>query len=198
MPTPRQDQEVSFTGDRGAVSAIYDRDFTYVWQGLRRLGIPLRDLPDVTHDVFFTVFRNLGKFDDSRPFRPWLFGVMFRVASDHIRLARNAREVLYEGPEVADPGPGPDTACAHREEWRIVDRVLAALDVRHRAVLVMHDFSGHKAWEVARELDLPVKTVFSRLRTARRRFVLLATESRFPPAILATLAKDCRRSGTKA
>ena len=35
-----------------AFRAIYDREFDYVWHSLRRLGIPARDLPDVTHDVF--------------------------------------------------------------------------------------------------------------------------------------------------
>jgi RNA polymerase sigma-70 factor, ECF subfamily len=177
MPSPRQDRQVPLPDHRGELSAIYDRDFSYVWQGLRRLGIPTRDLPDVTHDVFFTIFRNIEKFDVSRPFRPWLFGVMFRVASDHIRLARNHREVLYAAPDATDPAPGPDATHEERERWRVVDRVLGSLDVRHRAVLIMHDFCGHKAWEVARELDLPVKTVFSRLRTARHRFVLMATEA---------------------
>jgi DNA-directed RNA polymerase specialized sigma24 family protein len=41
---------------------------------------------------------------------------------------------------------------------------------------VMHDFSGHLARDVARELNIPVKTVFSRLRTARARFLVAAGE----------------------
>jgi RNA polymerase sigma-70 factor (ECF subfamily) len=160
---------------REAFRAIYDRDFDYVWHSLRRLGIPARDLPDVTHDVFLTVHRSLPNYDTTRPFRPWLFGVLFRVASDHQHLGRNARVVLDDMPvDVRDPSPGPEQNAGEREEWRIVDRALAAMDLPHRAVLVMHDFSGHSAHDVAEELSIPLKTVYSRLRTARARFILTA------------------------
>ena len=39
---------------------------------------------------------------------------------------------------------------------------------------VMHDFAGHLARDVARELNIPSKTVYSRLATARLRFVMNA------------------------
>src|SRR3954469_21728970 len=124
-----------------AFRSVYEREFDYVWHNLRRLGIPARDLPDVTHDVFLAVFRNIDSYDADRRFRPWLFGVLFRVASDHKRLARNAREVLEHTPgDVIDPGRAPEQQAADREEWRIVDRALAALDIGHRVVLIMHDF----------------------------------------------------------
>jgi RNA polymerase sigma-70 factor (ECF subfamily) len=158
-----------------AFRAIYDREFDYVWHSLRRLGIPARDLPDVTHDVFLKLHRSLTTYDASRPFRPWLFGVLFRVASDHQHLGRNAREVLDDMPlDIRDSAPGPEQSAGEREEWRIVDRALDAMDLPHRVVLVMHDFSGHSAHDVARELAIPLKTVYSRLRTARARFVLTA------------------------
>jgi len=160
---------------REAFRAIYDREFDYVWHSLRRLGIPARDLPDVTHDVFLKLHRSLPTYDATRPFRPWLFGVLFRVASDHQHLGRNAREVLDMVPgELRDTAPGPEQQARESEEWRIVDRALEAMDLPHRVVLVMHDFSGHSAHDVARELAIPLKTVYSRLRTARARFVLMA------------------------
>ena len=90
-----------------ALDDIYEREFRYVWQGLRRLGIPPRDLPDVTHDVFVTVFLNLHKYDRARPLRPWLFGVTFRVASDHLSLSRNKREVLEVAPEPVSSAAPP-------------------------------------------------------------------------------------------
>jgi RNA polymerase sigma-70 factor (ECF subfamily) len=162
---------------RDAFRVIYDREFDYVWHSLRRLGIPARDLPDVTHDVFVKLHRSLPNYDTTRPFRPWLFGVLFRVASDHQNLGRNAREILDDMPaDVLDPDPGPEQIAGENEQWRIVDRALAAMDLPHRVVLVMHDFSGHSAHDVAHELAIPLKTVYSRLRTARARFVLTANQ----------------------
>lgn len=148
---------------------IYERHFEYVWAGLRRLGIPSRDLPDVTHDVFLVVHRNLFKYDETRPLRPWLFGVLARVASDHLRLARNRLELLSETAEPLATGSTPEAEAALREQWRILDSALDTLPPHHRVVLVMHDLVGHSAREVSNALGIPFKTVYSRLHAARAR-----------------------------
>lgn len=155
--------------------ALYEREFGFVWQSLRRLGVPERDLPDVTHDVFVTVWRCLGNYDPTRPFRPWLFGVLFRVASDNLRLARNVRELLSQEDDtfdVLDPAPRPDERVLDREAWEIVDAALATLDLKHRAVLLMYEFADDDVVDIADALGIPLKTVYSRLRTARERFAV--------------------------
>jgi RNA polymerase sigma-70 factor, ECF subfamily len=157
-----------FGGQPHELIDIYEREFRYVWRGIRRLGIPPRDLPDVTHDVFVTVFLNLHKYDRARPFRPWLFGFMFRVASDHLSLSRNKREVLEVGPEPVCSAPPSDVTIQTRQEWMIIDQALRTLDVGCRAVLIMHDFDGHTGREIADTLGIPLATVFNRLRSARR------------------------------
>jgi RNA polymerase sigma-70 factor (ECF subfamily) len=173
------------SSDREAIAAIYDREFDYVWHALRRLGIPARDLPDLTHDVFFTLFRTFDRYDATRPLRPWLFGVIFRVASDHINLSRNRREVLHATADLPDLSTqDPVGVLESLNEWRLVDRVLEGLGLRQRAVLVMHDLLGYKGHEIADTLEIPLKTVFSRLAVARARFegLALAALQPGPPA----------------
>jgi RNA polymerase sigma-70 factor (ECF subfamily) len=157
------------------VEAIYAAHFPYVWHSLRRLGIPVKDLPDVTHDVFVTVARALPAYDRTRPLKPWLFGVAYRIAADHLRLHRNARELLGRedeppGIQLADIGPTPEEALLDSEARALAAACFAALDVRHRAVLIMFDVEGHDARQIALALDIPLKTVYSRLRTARLDF----------------------------
>src|SRR5262249_36605812 len=36
--------------------ALFEAEFAYVWTSLRRLGVPARDLEDVTHDVLLEVY----------------------------------------------------------------------------------------------------------------------------------------------
>jgi len=65
----QSDAPVAMVDDgREAFRAIYDREFDYVWHSLRRLGIPARDLPDVTHDVFLKLHKSLATYDSTRPF----------------------------------------------------------------------------------------------------------------------------------
>ena len=64
---------------------IYEAELGYVYTSLRRLGVKVRHLEDLTHDVFLVVHRKLDDYDSSRPLRPWLFGIAYRVALDHKR-----------------------------------------------------------------------------------------------------------------
>lgn len=146
---------------------LYKQEFGYAWRTLRRLGVRDSDLPDLAHDMFIVVFRHLADYDRSRPVRPWLFGIAFRVVSDYRRSARLARETLGDAPEVADRAPPIDDQIAERQAREAVMRVLDALDLDRRAVLVMHDIDGHPVPEIAAALAIPVPTAYSRLRLAR-------------------------------
>ena len=147
--------------------SLYKQEFGYAWRTLRRLGVRENDLPDLAHDLFIVVFRNLSDYDSSRPVRPWLFGIAFRVVSDYRRSARLVRETIGDGPEVVDRAPPLDDQIAARQAREAVMRVLDALDLDRRAVLVMHDIDGHPVPEIAAALAIPVATAYSRLRLAR-------------------------------
>jgi len=147
--------------------SLYKQEFGYAWRTLRRLGVRESDLPDLAHDFFIVVFRHLGDYDPSRPIRPWLFGIAFRVVSDYRRSARIARETMGDTPEIADRAPPADDQIADRQAREAVVRVLEQLDLDRRAVLVMHDLDGHPVPEIAAALAIPVATAYSRLRLAR-------------------------------
>jgi RNA polymerase sigma-70 factor (ECF subfamily) len=146
---------------------LYKQEFGYAWKTLRRLGVRERDLADLAHDLFIVVFRHLSDYDPSRPVRPWLFGIAFRVVLDYRRSARFTREALADAPEVADRAPPADEQLAERQAQQAVMRALDALDLDRRAVLVMHDIDGHPVPEIAAALAIPVATAYSRLRLAR-------------------------------
>jgi RNA polymerase sigma-70 factor, ECF subfamily len=153
----------------GAVDfqSLYKQEFGYAWRTLRRLGVRESDLPDLAHDFFIVVFRHLSDYDASRPVRPWLFGIAFRVVSDYRRSARVVRETLGDAPELVDRAAPIDEQIAEKQAREAVMRVLDALDLDRRAVLVMHDIDGHPVPEIAAALAIPVPTAYSRLRLAR-------------------------------
>jgi RNA polymerase sigma-70 factor (ECF subfamily) len=170
------DADLGASTDAGPLYlSLYVEHFQYVWRQLRRLGIGEADLPDVTHDVFVIVHRRLPSFDRARPVRPWLFGVLFRVAADHLRLSRRTREVLPANVlDPEDPGPRPDEALLDRQTRAVASQALAVLDERLRSVLLMHDLGDLDVGEIAAALQIPAKTVYTRLRVARTRFAAAA------------------------
>jgi RNA polymerase sigma-70 factor (ECF subfamily) len=159
------------TPPQPAFSAIYSAEFAFVVRSLRRLGVPPADLEDVTHEVFITAFRRRSAFDATRPIKPWLFGIAFRLASDFRRLVRHGRELpLDRAGEAPDGSRSPDEAAALAQDRRLVLDALGRIDLARRAVFIMHDIEELPVPEIADALEIPSGTAYSRLRAARAEF----------------------------
>lgn len=152
---------------------IYHAHFRHVWHTLRRLGIPTRDLEDAAHDVFLVVHRRWDDYDPSRPIKPWLSGIAWRVAADNRKRAVNRRERLLGDEHLharASEGPQPDALTAARQAKDLVSQGLKALDMDKRVVFIMSEIDGHSGPEISEALGVPLNTVYSRIRLARERF----------------------------
>jgi RNA polymerase sigma-70 factor (ECF subfamily) len=155
---------------------LFDRELSYVFCSLRRLGVPDRDREDLANEVFFRVFQRLADFDAARPARPWLFAFVVRVAAEHRSRAQARYEELGGGDDVAQhavAAPSGDGGEA-RDTNALVAAALDTLDLDKRAVLVLHDLDGHSVPEISVALGIPEGTAYSRLRAAREQFTAAA------------------------
>lgn len=152
--------------------AVYRDGLAHVWKCLRRLGVRDKDLEDAAHDVFVAVHGHLHSYDVTRPLKPWLAGFAWRVASNYRRAAPQRREELVASmPDPADDRPGADQLASGMQQRTLVLRALDALDDEKRAVFVLHELEGMAIPEIARVLETPVNTLYSRLRLGRALFV---------------------------
>lgn len=149
---------------------LYQAEFDYVWNTLRRLGVGDANREDLCHDVFVTAWRKLKDYDPTRPLKPWLFGIAYRVASDFRQRAYQHREVSDEDADSADEGMAPDEAVAQKQARALVRKALEGIPIERRGVFVMHDIDGIAIPEVAASLEIPLNTAYSRLRLARKDF----------------------------
>jgi RNA polymerase sigma-70 factor (ECF subfamily) len=160
-PAPRDGPAIDFR-------AVFEAEFAYVYHSLRRLGIRAQDLEDLTHDVFVTAYRVRADYDPSRPIRPWLFGIAFRVAVSHRRRAHHRLEVLEDVPEDArDTSSSAEQRLSEEQDRRLLGRAMDELDLDRRALIVMHDVDGCTMPQIASVLGIPLNTAYSRLRLAR-------------------------------
>jgi RNA polymerase sigma-70 factor (ECF subfamily) len=159
---------------------IFDAEYDYVYASLRRLGVQLRDLEDLAHDVFVAVYANLGRYDPSRPVRPWLFAFAFRFASDYRRLARHRTTLDVDTDLVPAPGPSAEEEAMDREALRTVERALDAIPLDHRGVFVMYEIDEIPMKEIAENLGILLNTAYSRLRLARAAFSEAVAKTRGP------------------
>jgi RNA polymerase sigma-70 factor (ECF subfamily) len=153
--------------DVSVFAAVYDAEFGAVWLYLRRLGVPEADVEDAVHDVFVVAHRRYGAYDPSRPLRPWLLGIAFRVAAQWRRRHRLEVPVAEPEPMRPDEAHAPDELVASQQVRTRLQAALARLDIHQRAVVVMHDLNGIPVPEIATSLEVPLNTVYSRLRLGR-------------------------------
>ncbi len=151
-------------------SRFYDEHFDFVWRTLRRLGVPLASLEDAAQEVFVVAFRRQGEFEGRSSVKTWLFGIAWNRARELARLARRRPEELLDDVAVLGAEPDQERAAMRTEALRFVYRVLDELTPERRAVLVMAEVEEMTAPEMAEVLSIPLNTVYSRVRLARRDF----------------------------
>ena len=170
---------------------VYDAHSSFVWRSLRRLGVPASSVKDAMQDVFVVVHRRLPEFEHRSELTTWLFRICLRTARDHRRRAHVRREVPSELDLGDGVDPNADTALAleQREDLRLFEAALARLDMQQRAVFVLFELEQMTGEQVAETLEIPLGTVYSRLRLGRQAFkravVQLAASGRAIPQQMA-------------
>jgi RNA polymerase sigma-70 factor (ECF subfamily) len=146
---------------------LFEAELPYVLTTLRRLGVQPRDVADLAQEVFVTVHGLLDDYDASRPPRPWLFAIAYRIARRHGALVRHAREIAGDDRDVADAAPLADARMESEERKVAVRRALDQIDLPRRSVLILCDLDGQSVPDAATALGIPLNTAYSRLRRAR-------------------------------
>jgi RNA polymerase sigma-70 factor (ECF subfamily) len=167
-PLARSAQESVLVRPTTDFAAVYDEGFPFVFRVLRSLGVPTDRLEDAAQDVFTVVHRRLGDFEGRSSLRTWLFGITQRVAGDYRRSERRKGsriEPLRSEPSSADPSPHADLEA--RQAATFVDAFVRSLTPEKRALFALAFMEEMPAGEVAQALQIPLNTVYSRIRTLR-------------------------------
>jgi RNA polymerase sigma-70 factor (ECF subfamily) len=78
--------------------------------------------------------------------------------------------VPTSSPDALDSAPSPAEITLAMERRRLVDAALDDLPDEQRAVFVLHAIDDVPMPEVARALEIPVNTAYSRFRLAKEAF----------------------------
>lgn len=160
-------------GDRRAFDALVGRHARQVFTAAYRILHDREDAFDVTQTAFLSAYEHLDHYDPGQPFRGWLYRIAVNQALDLIR-ARRPAEALAD--EAVDDHQGPDELAARDADDIAIQGALTRLNVDYRTVIVLKHLQGCSYDEMAQILECPVKTVKSRLFTARQalRAILVA------------------------
>lgn len=148
---------------------LFETHYGYVRRSLLRLGVAYKDVDDQAQEVFLRVFQKFDQLDVRDTPKPWLFSFALRIASNYRQLRRHRQELLSDQIEAREPGTPEQQLDNQRLRHRVL-LALAKLPLKRRAVFIMHEIDQQPAPTIATALELPVNTVYSRLRKARAEF----------------------------
>ena len=150
---------------------VYEQHVDFAWRCLARLGVRPEGLPDAAQELFLVVHRRLPEFQGRSSIKTWLFAIALRVARRHQRDRRRQPAAAGELATTApDPGRTPHESAQRGEAVRLLYSLLDELTTEQREVFVMAELEELTAPEIATLAEMPVNTVYSRLRGARFAF----------------------------
>jgi RNA polymerase sigma-70 factor (ECF subfamily) len=123
------------------------------------------DAEDIVQGVFVKAYEKLDTYDSKRKFFSWIYRMMVN-ASINILDSRRPRVDL--DPDLPSPGDSPETEYVRGEVSRQVEEALSKLKPEYRMAVVLKYFGDLSYEELGYVLELPTKTVKSRLYEARR------------------------------
>ncbi len=152
-------------GDRRAFEALLMEYEKPVFNAAFRMLNNRDDARDVTQTVFLKVFENFAQFDPSRRFFSWIYRITLNESINWLGKENRLEPLLYE---TADEGKGPDDEVESARVSASVQAALMTINTDYRTVVILKHFLGCSYEEISEVLDVPEKTVKSRLYTARQ------------------------------
>lgn len=154
-------------GNRKAFEALIDRYDKRVFNVVLRLVHDPENARDLTQVVFLKAFEKLRQFDSSFGFYTWVYRIAVNESINFLK-----KENRFEPEPIDDQwkcgSRTPEESLVGAELSRSVQKSLMAISPDHRSVIVLRHFVGCSYRDMAQILDIPEKTVKSRLFTARQ------------------------------
>ena len=158
-------------GDRRYQEKLYKHFYGFA------MGIGLRYLPDrddameVVNDSFIKVFRAIGFYNETQPFKAWLRRIVVNTAIDlHRKNARFSKNVDIEEAISLGISANVVESLSAKDILRLLDR----LPELHRTIFNLYEIDGYNHEEIGAMLNIPAsssRVFLSRAKEKLRKYV---------------------------
>ena len=138
---------------------------TKAHSSVRRIALPVRS-------------KKLHTFDPTYRFFSWIYRI---AVNQSLNLVGRRRDQAAFDDNAPAAEPNPSEVFESTETRGHLKRALLELEPHHRTVIVLKHLEGFTYREIGELLEIPEKTVKSRLFTARQRLRVILTERGFAP-----------------
>lgn len=130
------------------------------------------DVEDICQESYKKAFQAISTFNPHYPFKTWLFTIARNTALDHIRRKSTISTIkLVESDEpITDNSQietSPEEDLIDAQKYDAFMAAIASLPPLYKRIAELRILHEYAYEEIAKELDLPLNTVRTRIRRAK-------------------------------
>ena len=166
-------------GDETALAPLVEKYKRMVYRLAMQITKNHADADDVMQETFIKVYRSIRTFRKDAAFETWLYRIAVNEALNFVKRRERQRESTLETASEAEyeaitryRAQIANDPHVHAEKAELRHHVTEAvnnLSLKHRTVVILHEFEGLTHAEIASILNCSEGTVRSRLHYARKK-----------------------------
>ena len=166
-------------GDMTALAILVEKHKRLVYRLAFQITKNHEDADDVMQDTFLKVYESIHSFRQESAFETWLYRIVVNQAMNLVKrrerrresplLGTSEMEILSSLKRKVDLANNPHLNAERKELQKWVTRAVNSLPLKHRMVVMLHEFEGLTHPEIASILNCSEGTVRSRLHYARKK-----------------------------
>ena len=166
-------------GDETALAPLVEKYKRMVYRLAMQITKNHADADDVMQETFIKVYRSIRTFRKEAAFETWLYRIAVNEALNFVKRRERQRESTLETASEAEYeaitryraqiANDPHVYAEKAELRHHVTEAVNNLSLKHRTVVILHEFEGLTHAEIASILNCSEGTVRSRLHYARKK-----------------------------
>jgi len=158
-------------GDQQSFERLYDKYADYALRTAFAITKNKYDAADIVQETFIRVYRHIGSYDVTKPFRPWFYQILVNESRRYLNK-KTKQALSVESDEILDALTKQEGLSGATEDVMIALEFLSDDD---RTLLILKYLHEFKEKELAEIMQLNINTVKSRLYRARQRMQSIMT-----------------------
>ena len=166
-------------GDETALAPLVEKYKRMVYRLAMQITKNHADADDVMQETFIKVYRSIRTFRKDAAFETWLYRITVNEALNFVKRRERQRVSTLETASESEyeavtryHAQVANDPHAHAEKAELrhhVTKAVNSLSLKHRTVVILHEFEGLTHAEIAAILNCSEGTVRSRLHYARKK-----------------------------
>ncbi len=152
-------------GNKKAFEELIDKYQRTIFNVALRMVNDYDDAKDISQTVFIKAYNKLDTFKPKYKFFSWLYRMLI---NESLNFLEKKRQFMKLEQDIISKDLNPEERYQQNEINKIVDEAVGELPLDYRVAIVFRHFANLSYNELSFVLEIPEKTVKSRLYSARQ------------------------------